>query len=78
MAPTSPSPSSSSEPKTVFKNPLLYSSIALAVAAVVVGWIVGMLLVGRSVVMVRGIPPTEFLKNTGIAFGAVDVSARTE
>jgi thioredoxin reductase (NADPH) len=25
-----------------------------------------------------GIPPTEFLKATGIAFGAVDVSARTE
>jgi low temperature requirement protein LtrA len=30
-------------------------------SAVVVGWIVGMLLVGRSVVMVRGIPPTESL-----------------
>jgi thioredoxin reductase (NADPH) len=25
-----------------------------------------------------GIPPTEFLKSTGIAFGAMDVSARTE
>jgi thioredoxin reductase len=25
-----------------------------------------------------GIPPTEFLKATGISFGAVDVSARTE
>ena len=25
-----------------------------------------------------GIPPTEFLKATGIAFGAMDVSARTE
>jgi thioredoxin reductase len=29
-------------------------------------------------VFAGGIPPTEFLKNTGIAFGAVDVSARTE
>jgi thioredoxin reductase/Pyruvate/2-oxoacid:ferredoxin oxidoreductase delta subunit len=29
-------------------------------------------------VFAGGIPPTEFLKATGIAFGAVDVSARTE
>ena len=29
-------------------------------------------------VFAGGIPPTEFLKNTGIAFGAVDVSSRTE
>src|SRR5580704_6344570 len=29
-------------------------------------------------VFAGGIPPTEFLKNTGIAFGAVDVSARVE
>lgn len=29
-------------------------------------------------VFAGGIPPTDFLKATGIAFGAVDVSARTE
>lgn len=31
--------SSEQPPKSVFKNPLLYSSIALAVAALAVGWI---------------------------------------
>src|SRR5580704_13698065 len=42
MSLTSPGPTpsnSSSETKSVFKNPTLYSSIALAVVAVVVGWI---------------------------------------
>jgi hypothetical protein len=36
---SSPSSAPSGAPKTVFKNPLLYSSIALAIVAVVVGWI---------------------------------------
>ena len=39
MTLTSPSSTPSSEPKIVFKNPLLYSSIVLAVVALVVGWI---------------------------------------
>ena len=41
MALTSPTPSTNSSDgsKTVFKNPLLYSSIVLAVVAVIVGWI---------------------------------------
>ncbi len=42
MSLTSPAPStpsSSSETKSVFKNPSLYSSIVLAVVALVVGWI---------------------------------------
>ena len=42
MSLTSPQPTgsnSSSESKTVFKNPQLYSAIALGVVAVVVGWI---------------------------------------
>lgn len=39
MALTSPSPTPSNESKSVFKNPLLYSSIVLAVAAAIVGWI---------------------------------------
>jgi hypothetical protein len=39
MALTSPTPNSSDESKTVFKNPLLYSSIVVVVAVVVVGWI---------------------------------------
>lgn len=42
MSLTSPQPtrsSSSSESKSVFKNPSLYSSIVLIVVAVVVGWI---------------------------------------
>ena len=39
MALTSPTPSPANESKTVFKNPQLYSTIALAVVAVVVGWI---------------------------------------
>jgi hypothetical protein len=38
-SPGSNSSNPSSEAKTVFKNPLLYSSIVLAVVAVVVGWI---------------------------------------
>lgn len=33
------SPTTADESKTVFKNPLLYSSIVLTVVAVVVGWI---------------------------------------
>ena len=37
MALTSPTPAD--ESKTVFKNPQLYSSIVLAVVAIVVGWI---------------------------------------
>jgi hypothetical protein len=39
MALTSPTTNSANESKTVFKNPQLYSSIVLAVVAVVVGWI---------------------------------------
>ncbi|HEX4378706.1 MAG TPA: hypothetical protein VH022_01640 [Candidatus Acidoferrum sp.] len=39
MVLTSPTPNSSDESKTVFKNPLLYSSIVVVVAVVVVGWI---------------------------------------
>ena len=39
MTLTSPTSDNSSAPKTVFKNPLLYSSIVLAVVAIVVGWI---------------------------------------
>lgn len=39
MTLTSPSSDPSSAPKTVFKNPLLYSSIVLAFVALVVGWI---------------------------------------
>src|SRR3984957_10028293 len=38
-SPTPSTPSSSSETKSVFKNPSLYSSIALAAVAVIVGWI---------------------------------------
>ena len=38
-SPTPWTPSSSSETKSVFKNPSLYSSIALAAVAVIVGWI---------------------------------------
>ena len=43
MSLTSPGPTpsnSSRETKSVFKNPTLYSSIVLAVVAVVVGWII--------------------------------------
>jgi hypothetical protein len=39
MTLTSPTQSSPSETKPVFKNPLLYSSIVLAFVALVVGWI---------------------------------------
>ena len=39
MALTSPTTNSANESKTVFKNPQLYSSIVLAVVAIVVGWI---------------------------------------
>ncbi|MBV8513845.1 MAG: hypothetical protein JO260_00965, partial [Acidobacteria bacterium] len=39
MALTSPTPTSANESKSIFKNPLLYSSVVLAVVAVVVGWI---------------------------------------
>jgi hypothetical protein len=38
-SPTPSTPTSSSETKSVFKNPSLYSSIVLIVVAVVVGWI---------------------------------------
>jgi len=39
MTLTSPMQSSPNETKSVFKNPLLYSSVVLAVVALVVGWI---------------------------------------
>jgi hypothetical protein len=39
-SPTSSTPNSSGETKSVFKNPSLYSSIALAVVAAIVGWII--------------------------------------
>jgi hypothetical protein len=39
MTLTSPIQSSPSETKSVFKNPLLYSSVVLAIVALVVGWI---------------------------------------
>src|SRR5580693_9106923 len=38
-SPTPSAPDSSSGTRSVFKNPLLYSSIALAAVAVIVGWI---------------------------------------
>jgi hypothetical protein len=38
-SPTPSTPNSSSETKSVFKNPSLYSSIALAGVALIVGWI---------------------------------------
>jgi hypothetical protein len=39
MTLTSPIQRSPSETKSVFKNPLLYSSVVLAIVALVVGWI---------------------------------------
>jgi hypothetical protein len=39
MLTTSPSPQAGSPTKKIFKNPLLYSSIILAIALLVVGWI---------------------------------------
>jgi hypothetical protein len=40
MTLTSPSTAPSNESKNIFRNPLLYSSIVLAVVAIVVSWIV--------------------------------------